>query len=129
MAFAHSGGFKIAQVVLGLAVSTAIGVLVGFYLAFVRDLPELSSVADYRPALASHVFDRHGRPIGQFFSERRRLTPLSAVPSHVVQAFVASARPARDDVQKKPRTLASNNGLTSCAAGRPGSTPSPIPAR
>ena len=32
-------------------------------------------VRDYEPALASHVFDRNGEPIGEFFTERRRLTP------------------------------------------------------
>ena len=37
-----------------------------------------------------------------------------------------NARPARHDLQKKPRTRPSNSELTSCTAGRPGSTPSPI---
>ena len=40
-------------------------------------------------ALASRVVDRDGQTIGEFFSERRRLTPLESVPPHVVNAFVA----------------------------------------
>jgi membrane carboxypeptidase/penicillin-binding protein len=34
------------------------------------------------------VVDRHGQTIGQFFNERRRLTPLDGF-RHVVDAFVA----------------------------------------
>lgn len=37
---------------------------------------------------------------------------------------LAAARPAWNDVQKKPRTPASNSGLTSCGNARPGSPPS-----
>ena len=42
----------------GLAVLAALGVGLGFYLAFVRDLPDIRSVEDYRPPLASVVYDR-----------------------------------------------------------------------
>ena len=35
-----------------------------FYVTFVRDLPDLTSVADYEPALTSHVYDRTARAIG-----------------------------------------------------------------
>jgi len=72
-----------------LAVFTGIGALVAVYFLFLRDLPDLQSVDDYRPALATRVVDRHGQPIGQFFSERRRLTPMASLPQHVVDAFVA----------------------------------------
>ncbi len=67
-----------------------IAALVGFYLVFVRDLPDIDSVEDYQPPLASLVLDRNGRRIGEFFNERRRLAPLTEVPQHVVRAFVAA---------------------------------------
>jgi penicillin-binding protein 1A len=72
-----------------LALVAGLGAALGFYLAFLRDLPDLHSVADYRPPLASRVYDRDGRLIGEFYVERRRLTPYEAVPQHVVRAFVA----------------------------------------
>jgi penicillin-binding protein 1A len=50
----------------------------------------LEPLLDYRPPLASVVTDRHGRVIGQFFVQRRRLVRLDDVPEHVIQAFVAS---------------------------------------
>ena len=61
-----------------------------FYLAFVRDLPDFRSLADYRPPLTSVVLDRHGTPIGEFYEFRRRVIPLEQVPIHVVQAFIAA---------------------------------------
>ena len=67
-----------------------IAAMVGFYLAFVRDLPDIDSVEDYQPPLASLVLDRDGRRIGEFYNERRRLVPLTEVPQHVVRAFVAA---------------------------------------
>jgi penicillin-binding protein 1A len=73
----------------GLLALAGAGAGVGFYLAFVRDLPRLRSLEDYSPPLASHVFDRNGRPIAAFYRERRRLVRLDEVPDHVVRAFVA----------------------------------------
>src|SRR5262245_27251454 len=67
----------------------AVGAAIGVYIVFLRDLPDLQTIDDYKPALASRVVDRKGQTIGQFFSERRRLTPLDQVPQHVVDAFVA----------------------------------------
>jgi penicillin-binding protein 1A len=61
-----------------------------FYLAFMRDLPDLRTLDDYRPSVASHVYDRNGVPLGEFFNERRVLVPYEAIPRHVVLAFVAS---------------------------------------
>jgi hypothetical protein len=42
---------------------------------------------------------------------------------------VAFLQAARHHVQKKPHTPASSSGLTSCGAGGPGSTSSPISIR
>ncbi len=89
MAFLEARGLRrvLAQAGL-LAGAGAIGAL-AFYLAFLRDLPDLQHVDDYRPPLSSRVYDRHGALIGEFYTERRRLVRLEAVPEHVVQAFVA----------------------------------------
>jgi len=72
---------------LGLA---ALAAGVGFYLAFLRDLPDIRSVEDYRPPEVSVVVDREGRRIGEFFVERRELVTLDQIPQHVVRAFVAA---------------------------------------
>jgi penicillin-binding protein 1A len=74
----------------GLAVVAGIAGWIAFYVLFLRDLPDLTTLADYRPLLASRVLDREGRLIGQFYDERRTLVGLDELPEHVVQAFVAS---------------------------------------
>jgi penicillin-binding protein 1A len=89
MSFGKSRGMKILLALFGLAVVGGIGVAVGVYFAFIRDLPELRSLADYRPPLATQVVDRNGALIAEFYRERRQLTPLDQVPDHVVRSFVS----------------------------------------
>jgi penicillin-binding protein 1A len=88
----RSGRSRVASIPLlaaGLLVLGGLGGAAAFYFAFLRDLPDFRSIAEYRPPLSSRVFDREGRPIGEYFAERRHLTPLERIPEHVVQAFVA----------------------------------------
>jgi penicillin-binding protein 1A len=72
-----------------LAVAGAIGTAIALYLAIVADLPDLHGLEDYRPPLASTVYDKDGHPIGEFYEERRRLVRLDEIPEHVILAFVA----------------------------------------
>lgn len=74
-----------ALLVLGAAGTAAL-----VYRSLVADLPDLERLEDYRPALTTTVFDRSGKPIGEFFEERRRLVRLDELPPHVVQAFIAA---------------------------------------
>ena len=89
MAFARSRGMR---VLLALAALCGLAAGVGgvlFYYSFVRDLPDMRTLADYRPALTSVVLDRNGRPIGEFFEEHRRIAALHDIPLHARLAFVA----------------------------------------
>ena len=61
-----------------------------FYDQFLRDLPDLRRIEDYRPPLTSVVLDRKGRLIGEFYEEKRRLVPIGEIPRHVQLAFVAA---------------------------------------
>jgi len=90
MAFFRSSGLRILLAAFGGSLLLGLAGVIAFYVAFVRDLPDLHDVRDYRPALTSRVFDRRGQPIGEFFTERRQLTPLDDLPEHVVSAFIAS---------------------------------------
>jgi penicillin-binding protein 1A len=77
-------GLVALVVVLGAAAAAVL------YMSLVADLPDLRSLEDYRPPLTSVVLDRSGRPIGEFYEERRRLVDLESLPPHVVQAFIAA---------------------------------------
>jgi penicillin-binding protein 1A len=90
MAFFRSRGFRILLAVAFLSAAAGLAGAFLFYRSLVADLPDLRDVRDYEPALTSRVFDRDGRPIGEYFVERRSLTPMDQIPDHVVQAFIAS---------------------------------------
>jgi penicillin-binding protein 1A len=90
MAFLRSSGLRILLAAFAVSLLLGLGGVIAFYFAFVRDLPDLRDVQDYKPALTSRVLDRRGEPIGEFFTERRQLTPLPDLPEHVVSAFIAS---------------------------------------
>lgn len=86
-------GSRVIRVLLAALVVCSVAALVGgfwFYDQFLRDLPDLRGIEDYRPALTSIVLDREGRPIGEFFEEQRRLVPIGGIPRHSQLAFVAA---------------------------------------
>jgi penicillin-binding protein 1A len=90
MSFIRSGGFRIALVAAALLVLVTGAGAVAFYVAFLRNLPDLQRIEDYRPPVTSRVLDRKGRLIGEFYQERRRLVPIDEIPRHTQLAFVAA---------------------------------------
>ncbi len=89
MAFLRPRALKLALAAVGLLVAAGVGGVIAFYLAFVRDLPDLRTIEDYRPPIASRVLDRHGEVVARFYKERRTLAPMESLPRHLIQAFVA----------------------------------------
>lgn len=84
---------RVLVVLLVLGVLSGIAAAGGayyFYSLLSADLPSLETLEDYAPPLASVVLDRRGRPIGEYFDERRRITAVKDIPKQVVQAFVAA---------------------------------------
>ncbi|MFZ5569009.1 MAG: penicillin-binding protein 1A [Thermodesulfobacteriota bacterium] len=55
-----------------------------------KDLPQITSLKDYRPSLITTVYSDDGRKIGEFFKERRIVVPLSQIPERLIKAFVAA---------------------------------------
>ncbi len=60
------------------------------YYALTLDLPGIDALKDYRPSIASHVYDDNNELIDEFFLEDRKLVRIAEVPKMVVYAFVAS---------------------------------------
>ncbi len=80
-------------IVLFLAGMAGAGVYAGYrYIS--QDLPKISSLKDYRPPIITKVYADDGRPIAEFFKERRIIIPLKEIPDILIQAFV-SAEDAR----------------------------------
>ena len=81
---------RIALALGVLAVAGAAVTLALFYLAVLRDLPEINSLQDYRPNLITRVLDVDGNEVASFAKERRVILPIEQVPKHVVDAFIAA---------------------------------------
>ena len=90
MAFFRSGGVRIAVVMLALMVAGAAAGALAIYFLLIRDLPDFHSLDDYRPSVVSEVYDRNGKLIGEFYTEKRRLIAIHDIPRHVQLAFVAA---------------------------------------
>ena len=59
------------------------------YKKFVKDLPDLALLEQYRPPIITRVYDRNARIIGELFEERRILIPAEDMPALLKNAFMA----------------------------------------
>ena len=82
---------------LGVLVSLGIAALLILAIALsvsYPNLPEISSLADYRPKLPMRIFSSDGVLIGEFGEERRNFLPISQIPK-VMQDAVLAAEDSR----------------------------------
>ena len=75
---------------LGAALIAGALVVLGSYAYFSRNLPSVSSLRDYEPPQTTRVYDRNKKVIGEIFTERRTVIPMSQVPRNVVLAVLAA---------------------------------------
>ena len=71
-----------------ILVLTAVGTLV--YYILTMDLPGVDTLKDYRPSIASSVYDDNDELIDEFFLEDRKIIKINEVPKLVHHAFVAA---------------------------------------
>ncbi len=57
---------------------------------FARGLPDYQQLADYEPPVLTRVHAGDGRILAEFAIERRLFVPVSAMPRHVIQAFISA---------------------------------------
>ena len=69
-----SSGFAI---ILFAAAGSAAAIL---YREFTTSLPPVEKLLDYRPPVATRVFADDGTLIGEFYFEKRYLTPIYKIP-------------------------------------------------
>lgn len=74
----------VAAVVLGLLLA---GGVVWYYS---RDLPTVEALGSYRPPTVTVVYDAEHRVLGEIYDQRRYVIPLSEMPDHLKQAFIAA---------------------------------------
>lgn len=66
------------------------GFLTWGYFYITRDLPQLTSIQDYRPKLVSTVHAADGTVVAEFYDERRYPVKLKEVPPFVRNCFLAA---------------------------------------
>ena len=54
------------------------------------DLPGIATLKDYRPSIASRVYDDNNELIDEFFLEDRKIVKINDIPKIVHYAFVAA---------------------------------------
>ena len=60
------------------------------YYVLLKELPSVAALKDYRPSIATRVYDDHNELIDEFFLEDRKIIKYEDVPKVVIQAFVAA---------------------------------------
>ena len=60
------------------------------YYSISKNLPKISSLADYQPSIITTVYSDDNRKIAEFFKERRIVIPLAEMPPMLIDAFVAA---------------------------------------
>lgn len=60
------------------------------YYSISKDLPKITSLADYHPSIITTVYADDNRKIAEFFKERRIVIPLRDMPRTLIDAFVAA---------------------------------------
>lgn len=68
----------------------AVIIITGTYLYFASTLPKLSNLTAYQPPLVSRVYNTRGELLAEYADEHRILTPLTAIPERVRNAFLAA---------------------------------------
>jgi penicillin-binding protein 1A len=84
---------RLTYIVYGLVFTGLLSVAgagVFIYYHFLKDLPDFTSIKEFRPSVITQVFARDGQRIGEFYSERRIEVPYSRLPRHLILAFVAA---------------------------------------
>ncbi len=60
------------------------------YYSISKNLPKISTLADYQPSIITTVYSDDNRKIAEFFKERRIVITLAEMPPMLIDAFVAA---------------------------------------
>ena len=86
----HASTSSLLPRLLGGALVVGALLVLGTYAYFSRELPSVSTLRDYRPPQTTRVYDRHRKVVGEIFTERRTVIPMTQVPRHAVLAVLAA---------------------------------------
>lgn len=76
--------------VLLVSIAGVVTLMVGTVMAWFHSLPDIQSVHDYRPQVATLILDRNGRAIDTIAREFRIIVPYENMPPLLPLAFIAA---------------------------------------
>lgn len=77
-------------IVILLLITLSLGLGVGIYSHFTSQLPQIESLADYRPSIPSRIFSSDGRLLAEIGREKREVIEISSLPQVVIDSFLAA---------------------------------------
>jgi penicillin-binding protein 1A len=75
---------------LALMGAMVFGAAAGAVVALTRDLPQIRALESFRPSAVTRVYSADGKPIAEFFVEKRDPVPLERIPVHLKNALLAT---------------------------------------
>jgi len=82
-------GYASLLIILGALGVVLLGTSLVFYL-LLMELPSIAALKDFRPSIATRVYDDNNELIDEFFLEDRKVIRYEEIPKIVIQAFVAA---------------------------------------
>ena len=79
------GRLRRAGVTLLFVLAILFGALVGIFLAYEKDLPQVSSLEDFEPNIITQVYTADGKLLGEFAIERRVVVGVQGHPARPAQ--------------------------------------------
>src|SRR3970282_2817799 len=72
-----------------LLMAISLGVAGGLFAAYLRDLPTLDALEEYRPSLVTTLYSDHDEPFAPFVEQKLIWVPLSKIPKHLINGIIA----------------------------------------
>ncbi len=77
-------------VIYGLFCFSALfGVMIGYFLSSLAELPEVSQLQYYRPNIITSIYSEGGTTIQEYAIEKRMVVKYKNIPKHFIQAVIA----------------------------------------
>jgi len=81
--------FVTASVFCLIAIVAGTGAGVYIYHQYSKDLPDVSSLTDYKPSLVTRVYDNSDELVAEYYIEKRILLPFDQIPAMLRLATIA----------------------------------------
>ncbi|MFZ2620603.1 MAG: penicillin-binding protein 1A [Alphaproteobacteria bacterium] len=81
------------KALLGLMLVAGICALIALWMVYnhyARQLPDVHTLAEYRPSLITKIYDADGQVLSEYARERRIYTPIRDIPQDVINAYLAA---------------------------------------